>query len=299
MEDAMRPGKFILAALACVVPALWAQGSEPTKPQQRAAAAAGEGARSRIGKAGIEWVTIPGGTFAMGDGADAMWSWARPIHRVTIKTFQMAKTLVTNKQYKACVGAGACTPAHVSDGSCYAWNGERWAQGPPLGSFQGDDQPAVCVDWDQAQVFSRWAGGRLPTEAEWEYAARGAGKKWKYPWGDDEATCERAVIEDTSAGGVGCGRTATWPVCSKPKGNTPQGLCDMAGNVWEWMQDWYHNSYEGAPPDGSAWENPPGYRRVVRGGSWNFFAGLARSARRHSRVPGYYRGDILGFRPAR
>jgi formylglycine-generating enzyme required for sulfatase activity len=146
------------------------------------------------------------------------------------------------------------------------------------------------VDWNQAKTFSAWVGGRLPSEAEWEYAARSAGKDRKYPWGDEDATCERAVIS-------GCG-SATAPVCSKPAGNTQQGLCDMAGNAWEWVQDWYHGSYNGAPTDGSAWESPTGSYRVGRGGSWNYPADIARSAYRGSLVPGF-RNYYLGFRPAR
>ena len=138
---------------------------------------------------------------------------------MTVKSFQLAKTEVTNKQYKACVEAGACTPPSSYEG--------------------GDDQPVVNVDWNQAKAFSEWVGGRLPSEAEWEYAARSGGKERKYPWGDEEPSCERAVMNQ---GGNGCGRNATWPVCSKTAGNTSQGLCDMAGNVWEWTQDWYHDS---------------------------------------------------------
>jgi len=239
------------------------------------------------------WCLIPGGSFNMGsnDGDDD----ERPVHSVTVRTFEMSKTAVTFRQYRACVSAGGCTPAHVDDGTCWIWNGSKWEQGRLPSSFQGDEQPVVCVDWDQAQAYARWAGGRLPTEAEWEYAARSGGRDWKYPWGNENATCERAVMDD---GGNGCGRNSTWPVCSKPRGNTTQGLCDMAGNVWEWVQDWYHDSYNGAPTDGSAWERPTGSNRVFRGGSWRIIARGVRAANRFNILPGYRR-DIVGFRLAR
>ncbi|HQC44116.1 MAG TPA: formylglycine-generating enzyme family protein, partial [Myxococcota bacterium] len=89
-----------------------------------------------------------------------------------------------------------------------------------------------------------------------------------------------------------------WPVCSKPSGNTTHGLCDMAGNVWEWVQDWYHDSYDGAPTDGSAWETPTGSFRVDRGGSWYDGARYVRAANRSGDVP-RNRGGNLGFRLAR
>ena len=235
-----------------------ASGSEPSsRPSGRALGA----------RAGIQWVRIAGGTFMMGSdgGSDE-----KPVHRVAIKAFQLAKTEVTNKQYRACVEAGACLA--------------------PFSYIGGDDHPVVNVDWEQARKFSEWAGGRLPSEAEWEYAARSAGKDRKYPWGDKKATCERAVIS-------GCGGAAA-PACSKPNGNTEQGLCDMAGNVWEWTQDLHHGSYEGAPTDGSAWENPTGSYRVLRGGSWISVAANARSAFRNYNDPGNRLAD-LGFRPAR
>ncbi len=232
------------------------------------------------GSAEIEWVTIPGGTFMMGS-ENGEWN-ENPVHRVTVRTFQIAKTEVTVRQYRACVQAGACT--EPLPGPFCNW-----------GEPGRDDHPVNCVDWNQAQTFARWVGGRLPTEAEWEYAARSGGKDWKYPWGNEAATCKRAVMND---GGAGCGRDSTWPVCSKPRGNTKQGLCDMAGNVWEWVQDWYHASYDGAPSDGSAWESPEGSHRVVRGGSWNFDARNVRAARRGGVDPGYRFFD-LGFRPSR
>ncbi|HRS75348.1 MAG TPA: formylglycine-generating enzyme family protein, partial [Anaerolineaceae bacterium] len=246
----------------------------------------------KIDTAGIECVRIPGGTFQMGSN-DLPYS--QPVYRVTVPEFEISKTAVTFKQYRACVSAGGCTPAHVDDGTCYVWTGSGFEQGTLPSSFQGDDQPVVCVDWHQAQAYAKWAGGRLPSEAEWEYAARSGGRDWKYPWGDEKATCDRAVMYD---GGLGCGRKSTWPVCSKPRGNTTQGLCDMAGNVFEWVQDWWHDSYQGAPTNGSAWESPAGSIRVYRGGSWSFYARNVRSANRGSASPSY-RSDVVGFRLAK
>jgi formylglycine-generating enzyme required for sulfatase activity len=268
---------------------------------------------------GIQWVRIPGGAFDMGSGG-----WAgffnqvkkdeQPKHRVTVRTFQMSKTEVTFAQYRRCVEAGACTPPHTDDRTCLVLD-RRWEQleqrflpvripgdyreqfeGVLPARFRGDDQPVVCVDWHQAQAFARWVGARLPTEAEWEYAARSGGKDWKYPWGNKRATCERAVMYDDS--GYGCRRHSTWPVCSKPAGNTDHGLCDMAGNVWEWVQDWYHDSYNGAPADGSAWESPAGSWRVFRGGSFFNGDGDARAADRAWSDPGVWFANV-GFRLAR
>jgi formylglycine-generating enzyme required for sulfatase activity len=273
---------FLTAVLACA--GLAACGQGPGKPPKQAAPA--------IGKVAIEWVTIPGGTFTMGSED---WPDSKPRHAVTVKTFQMAKTKVTFGQYKKCVEAGPCTAAHTSDRSCTVWDGWKWDFGTLPDSFRGDDQPVVCVNWEQAQRFAKWAGGRLPTEAEWEYAARSGGKDRKYPWGNEEATCERAVIKE---GEYGCGKISTWPVCSKSKGNTEQGLCDMSGNAWEWVQDWYYDSYIGAPTDGSARETPPGEDRVSRGGSWVGDAGIARVYDRIEHDP-IKRDSDRGFRLSR
>jgi len=247
--------------------------SSHAAPAGRATGRAAQPAHSTRGKAGIRWVSIPGGTFMM--GADDIGPSSQPRHKVTIRPFEMAQTLVTNKQYRECVDAGVCT------------KGE--SPGPWL---EEDYQPVVGVNWEQAQVFSRWVGGRLPSEAEWAYAARSGGREQKYPWGDEEVTCEHAVIGDCG------GYEPTAPVCSKPAGNTRQGLCDMAGNAFEWVQDWYHDSYSGAPTDGSAWESPTGSDRVYRGGSWGTGASDARSASRGHHGPGF-RNLRLGFRPAR
>jgi formylglycine-generating enzyme required for sulfatase activity len=228
-------------------------------------------------KAEIEWVRIPGGSFLMGSsGRRPGTENEGPVHRVAVKSFELAKTLVTNKQYRACIEAGACPVMSTNCGN----------------SFKEDDQPVICVDWNEARIFSEWAGGRLPSEAEWEYAARSGGKKQEYPWGDEAPKpCEQLVMGS-------CAGVTTLPVCSKPKGNTSQGLCDMAGNAWEWVQDWYHDSYEGAPSDGSAWQSPPGAFRVSRGGSWGNSATHVRAAKREYVDPSS-RNYIMGFRPAR
>lgn len=222
----------------------------------------------------VEWVTIPEGVFLMGGdkGSNA------PRHQVKIKTFQIARTLVTNRQYAACVRASACAPVE------YKGNTKQ----------SGDDYPVVWVDWSQAEAYSRWVGGRLPSEAEWEYAARSAGKDRRYPWGDQEPKgCTLAKLPTCSGYSV--------PVCSTPLGNTEQGLCDMAGNAWEWVQDVYHPSYVGGPTDGSSWVDPSSNMRVRRGGSWfdaTGFIGGAQTTFRGAMQPAMRSFD-LGFRPAR
>ena len=203
------------------------------------------------------------------------------VHSVRVKSFKLALTPVTQTQYRACVDAGACRPA---PDWCFSKK------------FQEEDQPVVCVDWHDARRFSQWAGGRLPSEAEWEYAARGGGLDRKYPWGDEPATCARAVMADAALGD-GCGRKAAWPVCAKPAGNTPQGLCDMAGNVWQWMEDSFHADYEGAPADGSAWlQGGARGRRVARGGSWIDPDGLCAGRAQDLESDRIF---YLGFRPAK
>jgi len=200
------------------------------------------------------WCLIPGGTFLMGSDNGAVFE--KPVHSVTVASFEMSKTEVTVDQYRACVNAGACT---APDTTAFAeFTSCNW------GKSDRGNHPVNCVNWYQAQAYAKWVGGRLPSEAEWEYAARSGGRDWKYPWGNAGATCDLVVMDND---GVGCGRDSTWPVCSKPKGNTAHGLCDMAGNVAEWVQDWDHENYQGAPTNGSAWESPAGRYRVTRGGS--------------------------------
>jgi formylglycine-generating enzyme required for sulfatase activity len=232
-----------------------------------------------------DFVKMAGGTFTMGsaDGdADE-----RPAHSVTVPPFEILRAEVTVAEYEKCVFMEKCH-----------WPPDkRDAEGCNWGHGARSDHPINCVDWDQAKFYCEWIGGRLPTEAEWEFAARSGGKDFVYPWGDEEANCDLATM--ATQDGNGCGEERTGPVCAKTAGNTAQGLCDMAGNVAEWVEDKYHAHYNGAPSDGSAWPAVAEKHRVIRGGSWlNAEAKGLRAAERVKFRPNF--GDIHnGFRCAR
>lgn len=229
----------------------------------------------------IDWVYLAGGKFSMGTDTGA--GNEKPVHEVSVRSFEMAKTPVTVEQYAECVARKQCEePA----------TGELCTWGLPIFNAH----PVNCVSWEQANQFAKFVGARLPSESEWEFAASNRGKNQKYPWGNEEATCEKAVMHGRE--GTGCGTGTTMSVCSKPAGNTEQGLCDMAGNISQWVQDVYHYSYEGAPADGRAWEGEGEYR-VTRGGSFgNIVPGNLRSdAREHFKLD--IRDHFIGFRVAR
>jgi formylglycine-generating enzyme required for sulfatase activity len=220
----------------------------------------------------IEWVRIEGGSFMMGsdDGA----SNERPVHEVTVSSFEMTKTEVTVAQYEACVEAGVCSELDCSQ--------------------DGDHYPVVCVSWGQARTFAKWLGEEvdLPTEAEWEYAVRG-GEAYRYAGSDD---LDEVAWYSSNSGG------SRHPVGRKQANG--YGLYDMSGNVWEWTLDEYHSSYSGAPSDGSAWGSVPvcrqmcdigSARRIFRGGSWRNDADSLRVANRNG-ASSDDRYDDLGFR---
>ena len=244
-----------------------------------------------------DWVHLEGGEFAMGSATT--WDDERPVHAVAVPSFEIGRTEVTVAQFASCLAAGACT----------------WEPGvEPTGNWGvagREEHPVNYVDWLQAKEFCTWAGGRLPSESEWEYAARSGGLPDAYPWGADEASCDLAAIDDPEAGGTGCGAGHTWPVCSwSPAGDTAQGLCDMIGNVREWTEDDWHDSYDGDgdnlvdgpfdhPADGSAWaELPRSVLRVLRGGSWMQSASQATATWRGGNGTGGYAAEN-GFRCVR
>jgi formylglycine-generating enzyme len=207
------------------------------------------------GDTGLVWVSLVGGTYSMGSDSVLAGEGGSSdgVHDVTLAGFEIAKTETTVAEYMQCVDACCCDAAETG-GAC------TWDTG-------ATDHPVNCVTWSEAGAFCEWAGARLCSEAEWEYAARSQGKAYEYPWGNESPTCDVAILDD---GGYGCGKAGPWEACSKPAGNTEQDLCDLAGNVWEWVADCCHGDYSGAPSDGRAWTWDCRYSgRIKRGGSWN------------------------------
>ena len=187
-----------------------------------------------------EMMVIPGGSFAMGSVSGSEEDANTPTHAVSITSFAIGKYEVTQAQWFSIMGTRP-------------------------GMFKGDDLPVEQVTWKQAREFTRKLSEktghtyRLPTEAEWEYAAR-AGSETDYYFGTDQTQVpEHAWFDENSD-------ETTHPVGQKPANN--YGLYDMYGNVWEWTMDCWNTSYEGAPVDGSAWTSGDCSMRVVRGGSW-------------------------------
>ena len=238
---------------------------------------------------GMKFTHIPAGEFMMRlDEYDP----EKPVHKVNIsKSFDLGTYPVTQREWKAVMGDNPS-------------------------NFKGDDLPVEQVSWNDVQEFikklNKKEGAdkyRLPSEAEWEYACR-AGTTTRYSFGDDEGKlgdyawyAENSGSRPPNKGDFLGYDKDDW-FSNKWNGNThpvgqkkpnPWGLYDMHGNVYEWVQDWYHDDYEGAPTDGSAWESESGSDRVDRGGSWYLDARNCRSANRVSLVP-VYRSNYLGFR---
>jgi formylglycine-generating enzyme required for sulfatase activity len=230
----------------------------------------------------LDFVALSGGAFSMGGLADR--DDTQPAHQVNVPDFELMRTEVTVGQYRACVNAGACDEPRT--GNDYNWS----ANAAGL-----ENHPINGVSWINAGQFASWVGARLPSESEWEFAARSQGQDITYPWGDAEPNCEQANF----SGCAGDDGADTSRVCTHGAGNSAQGVCDLTGNVWEWVEDDYHAPYNGAPNDGSAWvDNPRGSYRVRRGGSWRLFADRVRAACRGLGDPSGASGS-RGFRLAR
>lgn len=227
---------------------------------------------------GAQMMFVPAGEFTMGSNDGD--SDEKPPHPVTLDEFWIDKFEATNALYKKCVAAGKCQPPNPT---------ESYTRDAYYGNSQFDNYPVIYVSWNDATRFCEWAGRRLPTEAEWEKAARGTDGRI-YPWGNTFDNNRLISFEGKFGDSAAVG--------SYPSGASPYGVMDMAGNVWEWIADWYGNNYYSNSPK----LNPPGptigERRGLRGGAWsNKGQDSARVANRDSNVPDDRYFDV-GFRCA-
>jgi formylglycine-generating enzyme required for sulfatase activity len=244
-------------------------------------------------------VPVPAGTFRMGSRDGVGDTDEHPEHEVTLTGYCIDETEVTVKAYAACVAAKGCSAAPRT----VKWSGYSAEDVKLYSQFcNGDDRPnhpINCVDWNQATAYCTWVGKqiggktRLPTEAEWEYAARGNDGR-DYPWGNEAPSEKRLNACGTECVAMGKrvlnkawgklydasdGWETTAPVGSFPEGKSPFGALDMAGNVWEWTADWYGDYTKAAATNSRGAET--GTARVSRGGGWiNIVAGIARVAHR-------------------
>jgi formylglycine-generating enzyme required for sulfatase activity len=203
-------------------------------------------------------ISIPGGSFTMGEGEGE--------HPVTVSPFRIQEHEVTNAEYRRFLSQSEPDPNHDYEAA--------------------PDLPVVNVTWYDAVAYAAWLGGSLPTEAQWEFAARGT-KGRTYPWGEQAPECDRANFK-------GCQPDGPKPIKTlREDGKTPEGVYDLAGNVWEWCRDWFaeYPGSEQTDPLGPA----SGSARVLRGGSFNSSPELLRGAYRYQ-FSAYDRVDYNGFR---
>jgi formylglycine-generating enzyme required for sulfatase activity len=226
---------------------------------------------------------IPEGCFDMGDTTgDGYYEDELPVHNVCISAFEMDFREVTNTDYAACVDDGACAPPWAFSSSTRT----SYYGNPSYNAF-----PVIYVTWSQATDYCTWAGKRLPTEAEWEYAARGGLAGKRYPWGDMLSGSDANYWDSGDPWDNDTSQVGYYP----PNG---YGLYDMAGNVWEWVNDWYDATYYSVSPTNDPSGPASGTAHVLRGGSWYANSYPMRLADRSYDHPGNEHGGI-GFRCAR
>ncbi|MBI4725722.1 SUMF1/EgtB/PvdO family nonheme iron enzyme [candidate division TA06 bacterium] len=242
------------------------------------------------GTVSITWISIPAGNFTMGSlpGDPYAQTAEQPQHTVYLDAFQISKYEITNAQYKAFMDAGGYSNSAywTTDGwnwrttnsitQPYYWSSGQYNSGP---SFP--NHPVVGVSWYEAYAFCNWAGGRLPTEAQWEKAARGTDSSNYWPWGStwDASKCNSYdnTAPDTFAYSSPVGFFAT--------GTSPYGVYDMAGNVWEWVNDWYQSDYYSVSPSSNPQGPATGTSRVLRGGCFFNIDYLCRVVYRNNNPP--------------
>ncbi len=280
------PGSTVPATPAVSVPSPAAEGPAP--------------GTVRTDDHRIDQVWVPAGVFRIGTeetdptGVLAPPDWARfelgaerPAHEVALSSgFWIDRTEVTNAAYQAFVEDGGYTTPALWSEDGQAWLADQDIAGLPVTCpLPGPDHPRVCITWFEAEAYAAWRGGALPTEAQWEYAARGP-ESHVFPWGDDWDPVKATVV----------GATATTPVGSLPAGASWVGALDMSGTAMEWVADWFTASYyqQGVRDDPPG--PPLGSKKVEKGGWWGAVPYVARSAYRHFEDPPTYQDHHIGMR---
>lgn len=246
---------------------------------------------AELSGAEVPMVLIPAGPFEMGSANGEPDE--QPVHTVILDEYFIDQYEVTNAQYAVCVDANQCNPPAKTSSESRA----NYFDDPQYGNF-----PVIQVTWADAQTYCQWRGGRLPTEAEWEKAARGTDGR-QFPWGDTfapgqlnycDSNCPLPWADPTHNDGY----EDTAPVGSYPVGVSPYGVHDMAGNVWEWAADWYAPDYYATSPAENATGPSAGNQRVTRGGGWVNDAYFLRTSTRRRFTPDVPSNSV-GFRCAR
>jgi len=286
-------GLLIVAALA--VGGFVREPGEKATPPPAPAKAGAERADAR----GIIQVWVPPGAFVMGTDAlpegvePPKWAAAelaseKPAHQVTLtRGYWIDKLEVTNAAYAAFAADHGYTRKELWSEAGWAWLQEQDASALPPDCVEGaaPAEPRMCVTWFEAEAYAGWRGGRLPSEAEWEFAARGPESRI-YPWGDDwDPALAHAVEAERPAPAGSLSGGASWV-----------GALDMAGNAMEWVQDWLGVTYYTASPAVDPPGPDAGRRKVEKGGWWGSWPFTCRSAYRHFEDPPTYQDHHIGFR---
>jgi formylglycine-generating enzyme required for sulfatase activity len=262
--------------------------------------------------AGVTFVSLPGGTFQMGDEVGDLWYGCRPVHTVTVSGFQLSEAEITNAQYctwlNDSLGRGEVTASGISVlGTKGTWSGCEYLYldytSDPTNICQihfgnsaftvasgKENWPVVLVTWYGAKAFAEGNGWDLPREGEWEYVCRGG---HQYRYGTDDGTISQTKANYTWETGV-----MGHPVNVKSYPRNPFGLYDMSGDVWEWCNDWYSDDYYATSPSQDPTGAQTGYSRATRGGSWGGDEIGCRAANRYVLSPDM-KGSHIGFRVAR
>jgi formylglycine-generating enzyme required for sulfatase activity len=265
--------------------------TEPTEaPTEAPTEQVFEAGAMRTDEFGVTQVYVPAGCFMM--GADPTTDPQaeqdeQPVHETCLTAgYWIDQTEVTNESFQAFVDAGGYTTQEYWSAKGWEWIGRQGGASLPKPCDESEpEMPRACITWWEAEAYSAWRGGHLPTEAEWEYAARGP-EKQIYPWGNEFDASLTNLVGSTAAVAVG----------SYPDGASWVGALDMAGNLMEWVQDWHSLTYYGTAPK----DNPPGPAegtfKVERGGWWGYNEMVARTTYRHNEDTPSYQDHHIGFR---